>query len=78
MSGRRAGIWPELLAVLVAALVLWRLESTREERERAAWNRGYYGVDRATALEMARRGIGLSADELLGLVNLENKKGTEK
>ena len=33
--------------------------------ERAAYNEGYYGVDRATAMEMAERGIGKSAEDII-------------
>ena len=53
------------LALLSVAMFLCYREATRETRERAAWNQGYYGVDRESAMKMARLGIGKTVKELI-------------
>jgi len=53
------------LLLIGAILGICYLAKGREVRERAAYNEGRWGVDRATALAMAEQGVGKTADEVL-------------
>lgn len=53
-----------VIAFATVALLIWRA-CTADLRDRAAYNEGYYGVDHQTALELAKQGIGKSAEDIL-------------
>jgi len=61
-----AVVWAVMIVGFIAsiALLVWN-GINRERFERAAYNEGRYGVDRATALAMADNGIGKCARELI-------------
>jgi len=53
------------LAVIASVVIIVIDHLNHERNERAAYNEGRYGVDRATALAMADNGIGKCARELI-------------
>jgi len=56
------------LAVIASVVIIVIDHLNHERNERAAYNEGRYGVDRATSLAMADAGIGKCAREILGEV----------
>lgn len=53
-----------LLTIVYFAFLFW-LHATQPMRERAAYLEGRYGLDRTTALTLARQGHGLTAQQIL-------------